>query len=119
MSTYLKKLMEQVKPKIKEISHDTLKEQLDSNEDLVIIDVRPEKDWNNGHIPGAIHCERGTLEVQIENIIPNINRRIITCCKSGICSALCAESLQRMGYTNVESLAEGFNGWCKNNLPTE
>ena len=84
----------------------------------VIVDVREKDEWDEEHIPDAIHLSRGTLELDIEEKVPDLNTTIITHCGGGGRSALAAESLQRMGYTNVKSMAGGFKAWKAGGLPT-
>jgi phage shock protein E len=83
----------------------------------VIIDVREQEEWNEGHIPGAIHLSRGTIELDIEEKIPDPNAMIVCHCGSGGRSALAAESLQKMGYNNVRSMAGGLKAWKAAELP--
>ena len=85
----------------------------------VLIDVREQDEWNEEHIPDAIHLSRGTLELDIEEKVANPNANIICHCGGGGRSALAAESLQKMGYKNVRSMAGGFKAWKKAGLPTE
>ena len=119
MSKLLEKLMSDVKSRVKEISCQALINKIKSGDNIVILDVRSKPDWEKAHIPGAIHCERGMLELMIEKILEDTSVSIVTCCGGGTRSALCAESLSRMGYKNVESLAGGFRGWLDAKLPTE
>ena len=84
----------------------------------VIIDVREKDEWDEGHIPGAIHLSRGTIELEIEEKVPDMNATIICHCGGGGRSALVAESLQKMGYKNVRSMAGGFKAWKTAGLPT-
>ncbi len=85
----------------------------------VIIDVREQDEWDEGHIPNAVHLSRGTIELEIEKKIPDPNAEIICHCGGGGRSALAAESLQKMGYKNVRSMAGGFKAWKVAGLPTE
>ena len=85
----------------------------------VIIDVRDKEEWEEEHIPDAIHLSRGTIEYKIEEEISDPNAAIICHCGAGGRSALAAESLQKMGYTNVRSMAGGFKAWKAASLPTE
>lgn len=79
--------------------------------DTLLIDVRDADELEKGHIPGARNFSRGTLELEIEEIAPDVSTPIICHCGGGGRSALAAESLQRMGYTNVKSMAGGFKAW--------
>ena len=82
-------------------------------------DVRSAEDWQAGHARGARHLERGAVELEIEEQIPDLDQRIICYCGGGSRSALVAESLQMMGYRNVRSLAGGFRAWQEAGLPSE
>jgi rhodanese-related sulfurtransferase len=86
--------------------------------DAVIVDVREKEEWDEEHNPDAIHLSRGTVELEIEEKFPDLDKTIITHCGGGGRSALAAESLQKMGYRNVRSMAGGFKGWKAAGLPT-
>ena len=77
---------------------------------LVLIDVREDREWNLGHAGGAVHMSRSTLESKIDAVVPRA-ANVVLYCASGNRSALAAESLKAMGYTNVASMAGGFRGW--------
>lgn len=81
---------------------------------LVLIDVREDREWNLGHAAGAVHMSRGTLESKIDAAVPR-EATVVLYCASGNRSALAAESLQAMGYTNVASMAGGFRAWVDAN----
>ena len=83
----------------------------------VLIDVRSAEEWNAGHARGARHLDRGEIELEIEEQVPNLDTRIICYCGGGSRSALVAESLQKMGYRNVRSMAGGFRAWQAARLP--
>src|SRR5438477_4238139 len=85
--------------------------------DTLLIDVRDADEWREGHIPGAKNFSRGTVELEIEEAVPDFSTPIITHCGGGGRSALAAESLQRMGYKNVQSMAGGFKAWKAAGLP--
>jgi rhodanese-related sulfurtransferase len=86
--------------------------------DTLLIDVRDPGEWQEGHIPGTKNFSRGTVELEVEEAAPDLSTPIITHCGGGGRSALAAESLQRMGYTNVKSMAGGFKTWKAAGLPT-
>ncbi|SRR6266566_9304339 len=111
------KLVAEAKKNITEISPQDTAEKFKSGEAL-IADVRDKDEWDEGHIPGAIHMSRGTIELDIEEKVPDLNQTIITHCGGGGRSALAAESLQKMGYKNVHSIAGGFKAWKAAGLPT-
>ena len=86
--------------------------------DAVIVDVREKDEWEQEHIPDAIHLSRGTIELEVEEKFPDQNTTIICHCGGGGRSALAAESLQKMGYKNVRSMAGGLKAWKAVGLPT-
>jgi rhodanese-related sulfurtransferase len=86
--------------------------------DAVIVDVREKEEWDEEHIPDAIHLSRGTVELEMEEKFPDLDKTIITHCGGGGRSALVAESLQKMGYKNVRSMTGGFKAWKAAGLPT-
>ena len=85
----------------------------------VLIDVRESEEFQKGHAAGATPLSRGILELKIESVVPDPATPIICYCGGGSRSALAAESIQKMGYTNVASLTTGFKGWKQEGLPTE
>src|SRR2546428_10169054 len=114
--TEFEKLVAEAKKNIREISPTEAAAKLKSG-DALIIDVREKDEWDEEHIPGAIHLSRGTLELDIEEEVPDLDKIIITHCGGGGRSALAAESLQKMGYKSVRSMAGGFKAWKAAGLP--
>ena len=112
-----KKLVADAKKNITEISPGDAAAKSKSG-NAVIVDVRDKDEWDEGHIPGAIHMSRGTIELDIEEKVPDTKAMIICHCGGGGRSALAAESLQKMGYKNVRSMAGGFKAWKAARLPT-
>jgi len=86
--------------------------------DAVIVDVREKDEFDESHIPDAVHMSRGMLELEIEDKFPDRNTEIICHCGGGGRSALAADTLQMMGYKNVRSMAGGFKAWKAVGLPT-
>jgi rhodanese-related sulfurtransferase len=111
------KLVAEAKKKITEISPSEAAKKSKSGE-AVIIDVREKDEWDEEHIPDAIHMSRGTIELEVEEKVPDTNALIVCHCGGGGRSALAAESLQKMGYKNVRSMAGGFKAWKAIGLPT-
>jgi rhodanese-related sulfurtransferase len=111
------KLAAEARNKITEISPREAAAKLKSGE-AVIVDVRETDEWDDEHIPDAIHMSRGTIELDIEEKVPDTSAMIICHCGGGGRSALAAESLQKMGYKNVRSMAGGFKAWKAAGLPT-
>ena len=115
--TGFQKLVAEAKKHITEISPQDAAAKLNSGE-AVIIDVRDKDEWDEAHIPGATHMSRGTIEFDIEENVPDSNAMIICHCGGGGRSALAAESLRKMGYKNVRSMAGGLRAWKTAGLPT-
>jgi rhodanese-related sulfurtransferase len=103
------KLVQEAKSRITEISPADAAREVEGG--AMLIDVREEEDWKAGRIAGAVHLSRGVIELEIEEAAPSLDTPIICHCGGGSRSALVAESLQRMGYTNVKSRGGGFKGW--------
>jgi rhodanese-related sulfurtransferase len=111
------KLVADAKKNITEISPQDAAAKLKSRE-AVIVDVREKDEWDQERIPGAIHLSRGTIELDVEDKVPDTNAMIICHCGGGGRSALAAENLQKMGYENVRSMAGGFKAWKGAGLPS-
>jgi sulfur-carrier protein adenylyltransferase/sulfurtransferase len=109
MATY-RELLQQVKAQIVE----TDARSVDLQGEAVLVDVRRFDEWEQGHIPGAIHIPRGSLESRIEGLVPDRNATIVVYCASGERSAFGAKSLAELGYEHVSSLAGGFTDWKRN-----
>jgi rhodanese-related sulfurtransferase len=114
--TGFQKLVAEAKKHITEISPQDAASKLNGGEG-VVIDVRDKDEWNEGHIPGATHMSRGTIELDIEEKVSDPNAMIICHCGGGGRSALAAETLQKMGYKNVRSMAGGLRAWKAAGLP--
>jgi rhodanese-related sulfurtransferase len=82
------------------------------------VDVREESEWANGHITDAIHLSKGIIERDIAKLIPDSNSKVILYCGGGFRSALAADNIQKMGYSNVESMDGGYTAWQQAGLPT-
>jgi len=111
------KLAAEAKKNIREISPQDAAVKSQSGE-AVIVDVREKDEWDEEHIPNATHLSRGTIELDIEEKVPGLNAMIICHCGGGGRSAFAAESLQKMGYKNVRSMAGGFKAWKATGLAT-
>ena len=112
------KLVADAKQRITEVSAQEAQARVQSGE-AVLIDVREQDDWQEGHAAGAKHLNRGVIELEIEEQVPDPNQPIICYCGGGSRSALVADNLQKMGYTNVRSLAGGMRAWKEAGLPME
>ena len=85
----------------------------------VLIDTREDREWDAGHAAGAVHMSKGVIERDVETQIPDKSKTLVLYCGGGFRSALVADALQKMGYTNVASMAGGFKAWKDAGLPTE
>ena len=113
MATY-RELLAQVKTEIDEISSPELHERLASADVPVLLDVREQDEWQEGHLPGALHIPRGNLESRVEALLPDKTREIVIYCAAGSRSAFAAKSLAELGYASVSSMAGGFTDWKRN-----
>ena len=119
MATY-RDLLQQVKGEIDEVdSSQALDSLRDSERGCVIVDVREREEWDEGHLPGAVHVPRGHLESRIESAAPDKSRPVLVYCASGNRSAFAAKTLEELGYDHVVSLAGGFTDWKRNGNPFE
>ena len=113
------KLVNEAKTRVKETNVADVKRRMDSDEEFLLVDVREDNEWEKGHVPGAVHLGRGVIERDIETQVPDTSTKMILYCGGGFRSALVADNLQKMGYTNVESMDGGWKGWVAEGLPTE
>jgi rhodanese-related sulfurtransferase len=113
------KLVESIRPHIKELSIDDVKKKLERGEAFQLIDVREDHEWNAGHLPGALHLGKGIIERDVEAKFPDQNAELVLYCGGGFRSALAADNLQKMGYTKVYSMDGGWRGWNDAKLPIE
>jgi rhodanese-related sulfurtransferase len=104
-------IVNDAKKRIRETNVSEVKKRMDRGDSFVLIDVREESEWKDNHLPKAIHLGKGVLERDIENTVPEKKAEIILYCGGGYRSALAADNLQKMGYTNVLSMDGGFKGW--------
>jgi rhodanese-related sulfurtransferase len=112
-------LVNDAKKRVKETNVADVKRRMDAGEKFVVVDVREESEWAQGHLPGAIHLGKGIIERDIEQRLPDVGAKIILYCGGGFRSALAADNLQKMGYTNVESMDGGWRGWIGAGLPAQ
>jgi rhodanese-related sulfurtransferase len=111
-------LVNEAKQRIREVSPRDVLAMQERNADVVYLDVREPNEWNLGRLPNAVHLPRGNLESNIEARVER-HQAIVIYCARGNRSALAADTLQQMGYTDVASMAEGFGGWCAIGAPVE
>ena|SRR5687768_6741981 len=105
-------LINEAKKRIREVTPAQVLEMQTRGENAVYLDVREPNEWNLGHLPGAMHIPRGTLETKIEAVVPR-DRKVVIYCASGNRSALAADTMQQMGYQDVVSMSAGFTGWAQ------
>jgi molybdopterin/thiamine biosynthesis adenylyltransferase/rhodanese-related sulfurtransferase len=117
--TSYRELLTQVKAEIDEVNAAETRSLLDSPEPPLLVDVRERDEWEEGHLPGAIHIPRGSLESRIEQAARDRGRQIVVYCAAGNRSAFAAKTLDELGYERVHSLAGGFTDWKRNGLPVE
>jgi rhodanese-related sulfurtransferase len=111
-------LVDDAKTRIRETNVQEVKQRLDAKETFKLIDVREENEWAKGHLPGAVHMCKGIIERDMENAVPGKATPIVLYCGGGYRSALVADNLQKMGYTNVISMDGGWRGWTEAGFPT-
>ena len=105
-------LIDEAKARITEVTTEQVREMQARGDDAVYLDVREPNEWNLGRLPKAMHLPRGNLETKVEAMIPRA-RRVVVYCASGNRSALAADTMREMGYTDVASLAGGFTRWAQ------
>lgn len=110
-------LVEEALKDIPEVDVYQIKDRLDKGDNVNLIDVREDNEWNLGRIPTAIHLGKGIIERDIESVAKNREMELILYCQGGFRSALAAESLKKMGYKNVYSMSGGFSTWASNEFP--
>jgi len=109
------KIVDDARSRVRETNVDVVKSRLDRGDKFLLVDVREESEFAKDHIPGAIHLGKGIIERDIEARVPDLNTEIILYCGGGFRSALAADNLQKMGYTNVISMDGGIRGWREKN----
>ena len=112
-------LVNDAKSRVQEIDIDGYKKLRESGEPHILVDTREDSEWAAGHVKGAVHMSKGVIERDIVHDIPDKSAELILYCGGGFRSALAADMLQKMGYTNVFSLAGGWRAWKESEAPTE
>ncbi len=105
------KIVDDAKTRVRETNVEQVKKKLDRGEKFILVDVREESEFAKDHLPGAIHLGKGVIERDIEARVPDLGAEIVLYCGGGFRSALAADNLQKMGYTNVISLHAGLRDW--------
>jgi rhodanese-related sulfurtransferase len=110
-------IVNDAKSRVKETTVDEVKQKLDRGDKLLLVDVREESEFAKDHLPGAIHLGKGVIERDIETRVPDVKTSMILYCGGGFRSAMAADNLQKMGYTNVLSMNGGVREWRGKNYP--
>ena len=105
------KVVNDAKSRVREVTVAETQARTQQNRDAKLIDVREDNEWEAGHAAGAIHLGKGIIERDVETTVPDKNAELILYCGGGYRSALAADALQKMGYTNVFSMAGGWKAW--------
>lgn len=111
------KIVDDAKTRVPETDVDEVKKRMDRGDKLLLVDVREESEFAKDHLPGAIHLGKGIIERDIEHRVPQLDTEMILYCGGGFRSALAADNLQKMGYTNVISMDGGIRGWREKGFP--
>lgn len=104
-------IVNDAKKRVRETTVDDVKKRMDQGENFTLVDVREESEFAKDHLPGAIHLGKGVIERDIEKAVPDTSTPLILYCGGGFRSALAADNLQKMGYTNVISMDGGVREW--------
>jgi rhodanese-related sulfurtransferase len=113
------RIVDDAKSRIKEVTVDETRQRLAANKGALLVDVREDHEWIDSHAAGAIHLSKGVIERDIEMTVPDKATELILYCGGGYRSALAADVLQQMGYTNVFSMAGGWKAWKESGAPVE
>jgi rhodanese-related sulfurtransferase len=111
------KIVDEARSRIRETDVDAVKKKLDQGEKFVLVDVREESEFAKDHLPGAIHLGKGVIERDAEAKVPDFDTPMVLYCGGGFRSALAADNLQKMGYTNVLSMDGGIRVWREKGFP--
>jgi rhodanese-related sulfurtransferase len=110
-------IVNDAKKRVKECTVDDVKKRLDRGEKFTLVDTREESEFAAGHVPGALHLSKGVIERDIEKKVPDKSAPLVLYCGGGFRSALAADNLQKMGYTNVISMDGGMRDWRGKKYP--
>ncbi|MGJ5819222.1 rhodanese-like domain-containing protein [Paludibaculum fermentans] len=112
-------IVNDAKTRVREIDIPAYLEMQQAGTPHILIDTREQSEWAAGHIPGAIHLSKGIIERDIEAQVPDAGTKLVLYCGGGYRSALAADNLQKMGYTDCISMDGGWRGWTERSLPVE
>jgi rhodanese-related sulfurtransferase len=113
------KLVEDAKQRVRETNVEEIKARMDRREKFVLVDVREDNEFDKDHLPGAVHLGKGIIERDIEAKYSDLSTPLVLYCGGGFRSALAADNLQKMGYTNVISMDGGIREWREKAYPLE
>jgi rhodanese-related sulfurtransferase len=113
------KLVQDAKTRVKECTVADVQRRIAAGDKFVFVDVREESEYAAGHAPGAVHLSKGVIERDVETKVPDKATPLVLYCGGGFRSALAADNLQKMGYTNVISMDGGGRGWTQAGQPVE
>jgi rhodanese-related sulfurtransferase len=111
------RIVDDARQRIHETNVDEVKAKIDRGEKFLLVDVREESEYAKDHLPGAVHLGKGIIERDIEERVPDLSAPIVLYCGGGYRSALAADNLQKMGYSNVLSMDGGIRGWREKGYP--
>jgi rhodanese-related sulfurtransferase len=111
------KIVDDAKTRVRETNVDEVKSRMDRGDKFVLVDVREDSEFASDHLPNAIHMGKGVIERDVEQKVPDLNTPLVLYCGGGFRSALAADNLQKMGYTNVISMDGGIRGWREKGYP--
>ena len=110
-------IVDDAKTRVRETNVDIVKTRMDRGDKFLLVDVREESEYANDHLPSAIHLGKGVIERDIEGRVPELNTEMTLYCGGGFRSALAADNLQKMGYTNIISMDGGIRHWREKGYP--
>lgn len=110
-------IVNEAKKKVRETTVDEVKKRMDAGDKFVLVDVREDNEFAKDHLPGAVHLGKGIIERDIEKAVPDTAAPLVLYCGGGFRSAMAADNLQRMGYTNVISMDGGIRQWREKGYP--
>lgn len=113
------KIVEDAKRRVRETNVAEVKARLDRGDKFVLVDVREDREFGADHLPGAVHLGKGVIERDIEAKYPDLQTELVLYCGGGFRSALAADTLQKMGYTNVISMDGGIRDWRERGYPLD
>ena len=111
------KIVDDAKARVRETNVDEVKKRMDHGDKFLLVDVREDSEYAKDHLPGAIHLGKGVIERDVEARVPDLKTEMVLYCGGGFRSALAADNLQKMGYTNVISMHGGIRGWREKGFP--